>query len=58
MTSSRPYRRGMPPRQALKEIQKNAGAQFSKRIVEAFESLFDRIMAESSPALPAKKAIT
>ncbi len=36
MTSSRPYRKGMPPKQAAKEIEKNAGTQFSERLAEAF----------------------
>ncbi len=41
MTSSRPYRRGMPPRQAFREIQKNTGTQFSRRVAEAFKVVFD-----------------
>ncbi len=36
MTSSRPYRKGLPFRQAAKEIQDKAGTQFSPRIAEAF----------------------
>ncbi len=36
MTSSRPYRRGLPPKQAAREILKNAGTQFSKRLADAF----------------------
>ena len=54
MTSSRPYRRGMPPRQALKEIRKNAGVQFSRRIVDAFESMFDSVTTPrtSKTAIP------
>jgi putative nucleotidyltransferase with HDIG domain len=42
MTSSRPYRKGMPPRQAAKEIQKNIGTQFSPRVAEAFEKVFEK----------------
>jgi HD-GYP domain-containing protein (c-di-GMP phosphodiesterase class II) len=41
MTSSRPYRKGMPPGQAAKEILKNIGTQFSKKIVEAFIEVFE-----------------
>jgi putative nucleotidyltransferase with HDIG domain len=41
MTSSRPYRKGMPPRQAAKEILKNIGTQFSKQIAEAFIHVFE-----------------
>lgn len=36
MTSSRPYRKGMPFEQAAKEIQENAGTQFSPIVAEAF----------------------
>jgi len=43
MTSSRPYRKGMPPRQAVREIRKNAGTQFSHRMAEAFERAFKTI---------------
>ena len=42
MTSSRPYRKGMPPRQAVREIEKNAGLQFSRRIAEAFLAVMSR----------------
>jgi len=43
MTSSRPYRKGMPPKQAAKEIQKNAGTQFSSRMADAFLCAFSTI---------------
>jgi putative nucleotidyltransferase with HDIG domain len=36
MTSSRPYRKGMPTTQAVGEIMENAGTQFSKKMAEAF----------------------
>jgi putative nucleotidyltransferase with HDIG domain len=39
MTSSRPYRKGMPPNQAAREIQKSSGSQFSAKIIEAFMSV-------------------
>ena len=35
MTTDRPYRKGMPPWQALEEIVKNAGKQFDPEVVEA-----------------------
>ena len=36
MTTDRPYRKGMLPRQALEEIVKNTGKQFDPKVVEAF----------------------
>jgi HD-GYP domain-containing protein (c-di-GMP phosphodiesterase class II) len=36
MTSSRPYRKGLPFDRAAKEIAMNSGTQFSPRITEAF----------------------
>jgi putative nucleotidyltransferase with HDIG domain len=35
MTTDRPYRKGMPPWQALQEIVKNSGKQFDPEVVEA-----------------------
>ncbi len=58
MTSSRPYRRGMPQRQAIREIQQNAGAQFSRRIAETFVGLFERNVMPQNPADSAKTTIT
>ena len=43
MTSSRPYRKGMPAKQAAKEISRSAGSQFSTRIAEAFMCAFKTI---------------
>ena len=37
MTTDRPYRKGMPPWQALEEIVKNMGKQFDPEVVEAFK---------------------
>lgn len=37
MTTDRPYRKGMPPWQALEEVVKNAGKQFDPEVVEAFK---------------------
>ena len=42
MTTDRPYRKGMPPWQALEEVVKNAGKQFDPEVVEAFK----RVMGE------------
>lgn len=41
MISRRPYRRGLPLRQAAREIYRNAGTQFSERVVSAFKVLFE-----------------
>jgi putative nucleotidyltransferase with HDIG domain len=37
MTTDRPYRKGMPPWQALEEIIANAGRQFDPVVVDAFK---------------------
>jgi putative nucleotidyltransferase with HDIG domain len=42
MTTDRPYRKGMPPWDALEEIVKNTGKQFDPEVVEAFK----RVMRE------------
>jgi len=42
MTTSRPYRTGLPPERAAAEILAGAGAQFCPRVVAAFSSLFDK----------------
>jgi len=42
MTSDRPYRKGVPPWQAMEEIIKNAGKQFDGKVVEAFKRVMER----------------
>ena len=42
MTSTRPYRAGMPHARAAEEIRRGAGSQFSDRIVEAFMEFYGR----------------
>ena len=42
MISSRPYRKGLPLKQAAKEIYKNSGTQFAPEIVEAFKIIFEK----------------
>ena len=43
MISNRPYRRGMPYEQALREIRHVSGKQFDPVVVEAFEAVFQRL---------------
>lgn len=42
MTTSRPYRQGLPPGRAVEEILAGAGTQFCPRVVGAFRSLAER----------------
>jgi putative nucleotidyltransferase with HDIG domain len=44
MTTDRPYRKGMPPWEALEEILKNAGKQFDPKVVEAFKQVIQEKM--------------
>jgi putative nucleotidyltransferase with HDIG domain len=55
MTSSRPYRRGMPPKQAAREIQKNAGSQFSQNMASAFLEAHTTFACDEAPADSTKK---
>ncbi|GAB4019473.1 MAG: HD domain-containing protein [Bdellovibrio sp.] len=41
MISTRPYRKGLPPQVAFKEIVNNSGTQFSEKVVEAFVRAFE-----------------
>ncbi len=41
MISSRPYRKGLPPKQAAREIYKNSGTQFSEELVDVFRRVFE-----------------
>jgi putative nucleotidyltransferase with HDIG domain len=41
MTSSRPYRKGLPPVQALRAISRESGQQFAPEVVVAFQRVFD-----------------
>lgn len=42
MTSTRPYRKGLPPEDALSELKKWAGRQFDIKIVNAFMKAFKK----------------
>jgi HD-GYP domain-containing protein (c-di-GMP phosphodiesterase class II) len=45
MTSERPYRKAVPPEEALQEIRANANIQFDPEVVEAFEDVIRRLLA-------------
>ncbi|HTQ79656.1 MAG TPA: HD domain-containing phosphohydrolase [Thermoanaerobaculia bacterium] len=53
MTTSRPYRPGLPPERAAAEIREGAGTQFCPRVAAAFARLFDsgRFDAETGQAM-------
>jgi putative nucleotidyltransferase with HDIG domain len=42
MTTTRPYRKGLPTEVALDELRKNSGTQFDGRVVKAFINAFER----------------
>ena len=44
MTTDRPYRKGVPPWEALEEIVKNAGKQFDPEVVGAFKRVIQEKM--------------
>lgn len=41
MTTTRPYRKGLPPEVAVAELKKYAGVQFDEKVVEAFMRAFE-----------------
>ncbi len=42
MTSNRAYRKGMPPAEALAEVQRCSGTQFDPQVVDALVALLQR----------------
>jgi PAS domain S-box-containing protein/putative nucleotidyltransferase with HDIG domain len=51
MTSDRPYRKAMSIEEAIKELEKNAGSQFDKQVVEAFITILKK-EAKTKPNNP------
>jgi putative nucleotidyltransferase with HDIG domain len=57
MTSERPYRRGLPPRDAAVRIAEGAGTQFDPDVVDAFLAAFrDRRIPVASPGATLPKS--
>lgn len=62
MTSTRPYRRGMPVEKALSIIEDNLGRQFDQKFGELFVSMgrqakFDHIVAHSDEGIPLRECL-
>jgi putative nucleotidyltransferase with HDIG domain len=55
MTSSRPYRKRIPPKEAAREIQNNTGTQFSSQVSEAFLKVFEEVVLSQNLANLPKK---
>lgn len=49
LTSDRPYRAALTPKQARVEIQRQVGTHFDPAVVAAFESVFDQLVAVCAP---------
>jgi putative nucleotidyltransferase with HDIG domain len=57
ITSDRPYRRGLPPRDAAVRISDGAGTQFDPEVVAAFTNAFrNRRIPVSQPEMPLGKS--
>ncbi len=55
MTSSRPYRKGLPAEQALQEIRKGSGGQFDPEIAALFINMLEKELQQSTrPSKPKK----
>jgi HD-GYP domain-containing protein (c-di-GMP phosphodiesterase class II) len=49
MTSTRPYRKGLPPEDAIREIRRCAGRQFDIKVVNAFMKAFRKGDIDGTP---------
>lgn len=54
MTSDRPYRKGLPPKRAAREIRDGIGTQFSREAAEAFLAVFERNGSALEEPVPQK----
>jgi putative nucleotidyltransferase with HDIG domain len=52
MTSSRPYRKGLPKKQAAREIRRNTGTQFSQKVSDALMLVLERGASPASNETP------
>ena len=50
MVSERPYRKAMPPQDALAEIRAKTGVQFDPEVVQAFEAAVTRLLVMEEPS--------
>jgi diguanylate cyclase (GGDEF)-like protein/putative nucleotidyltransferase with HDIG domain len=57
LTSDRPYRRAMPVDEALVELKRGAGKEFDPRLVEMFEQVLERALAEVASLESARQAV-
>lgn len=55
LTSDRPYRRGMPPRDAVATLAAGAGTLFDAAVIEAFVDAFRRGRIPASPTLDERR---
>lgn len=56
MTTTRPYRAGLPPEVAIKELKKYSGTQFDSRVVKAFMRAFEKGEIDGIPRKKSMKA--
>jgi HD-GYP domain-containing protein (c-di-GMP phosphodiesterase class II) len=47
MTSSRAYRKGLPPEEAIRRLEDGAGTQFDRTLVSTFVEAFEKGLLDS-----------